>query len=465
MKRPLGCLTGTALLTAVASIVVTIVLAVATGNDIFSPGPLSADAGQAIGGVRSHAELAGRCDACHAEPWAMDRMGDRCLACHTAVASEISAGTGLHGLFGSGQCRDCHTDHQGPDGELTIADPAGFPHDRTGYALTAHAPGNAGGTFACGDCHPASLATFSETTCLECHQSGDPVAMTPHVATFGPACLSCHDGIDTYGAAFDHRTYPLEGGHEEAGCDGCHVGARNLFALRETSTDCIACHRADDIHEARLGEDCGACHAPTGWDGATIDHDLTRFKLTGRHGGTACLACHVDRQWTGIGTTCVACHGRDDPHAGRFGTDCGACHTTSDWDDVTFDHSRTSFPLTGAHRQAACQSCHGSGAFRDAPTACAACHSRPASHPGAFNGCAACHTTRAWLPASFDVAHRFSIRHGDARGVCSRCHPATWTDYTCAACHSRTKMAEHHKEIPGFSQTTCAVCHPTGRDD
>jgi hypothetical protein len=466
VQRPLGCLTATALLTAAVAALLIALVALLTGNGIFSPGRLNAEAGEPIGGVRAHSDLEARCEACHPAPWATERMADRCLACHAPVAAEFASSEGLHGLLAtSDSCRDCHTDHHGPSASLTLADPGDFPHERTGYVLTAHKLRTEGGTFACSDCHPASLTTMSQRTCLECHQRLDDTAMTVHVATFGATCLPCHDGRDTYGEAFDHRTWPLVGKHEGTACGSCHEGARDPLALRTTPTICIGCHRAEDVHDGRLGSACDECHQPSTWRDATIDHDRTRFKLTGEHREASCLECHVDRQWVGIGQTCAACHGSEDPHDGQFGRDCGACHRTSDWDDVTFDHARTAFPLTGAHRSAACQRCHLGGVFSGTPRTCAACHARPDTHLRRFSDCAACHTTRAWRPASFTVAHPFPINHRNADGVCSRCHPVSWAAYTCARCHPNGKMAEEHNDEPGYTPDGCLRCHPTGRKE
>jgi len=102
--------------------------------------------------------------------------------------------------------------------------------------------------------------------------------------------------------------------------------------------------------------------------------------------------------------------------------------------------------------------------FEGTPTACSACHGKPSTHePRAFSACASCHTTRAWRPADYDAPHAFPMSHRNADGVCSRCHPATWASYSCASCHSNATMDEHHKEVAGYSRTTCAKCHPTGR--
>src|SRR3970282_1235443 len=123
MNRPLGCLTGSALIAAVLAGVACLGAAAATGNGIFSPGDLSGDRGESrIGGVVSHTELETRCAACHPAIWSGNRMGDRCLACHTEVAQEIGSAEGLHGGLGApADLRDCHTDPLGVPDAVTPA--------------------------------------------------------------------------------------------------------------------------------------------------------------------------------------------------------------------------------------------------------------------------------------------------------------------------------------------------------
>ena len=464
MKRPLGCLTVTAVITALAATLLVLAAAAVTGNAIFSPGSLNAIvAAEPLGGVRSHADLEARCDACHPAPWEASRMADRCLACHAGVGAEMASGTGLHGLLtANGGCRACHTEHHGATASVTVADPVSFPHARTGFFLTAHPLRGQGGSFACADCHTVSLMAFADATCRACHQQLAPAKMTPHVEAFGERCLACHDGIDTYGARFAHLTWPLVGQHAQASCAACHAGARDLVALRDTSPACVSCHRSQDIHLGRLGTSCEQCHSAASWSGATIDHGRTSFPLTGLHSGVACALCHVNDQWTGLGTTCVACHAGDDAHQGRFGTDCGACHNTGGWTDVTFDHSVTGFVLTGAHATTTCQACHPGNAFAGTPTTCASCHARPPTHTSPFTSCGSCHTTKAWLPATFRASHSFPMAHGGAGGVCSTCHPSTWGAWTCVRCHSTSAMASAHSGISGYTTTGCVACHPTG---
>jgi hypothetical protein len=78
--------------------------------------------------------------------------------------------------------------------------------------------------------------------------------------------------------------------------------------------------------------------------------------------------------------------------------------------------------------------------------------------------CAACHTTTAWKPGSIaSITHTFPVTHQGSNSVCASCHTATWDTYSCAKCHSNTSMTSRHKSVSGFTLTTCAKCHPTGR--
>lgn len=438
--------------------------AAATGNAIFSPGELNAEKGQeARGGVRAHAELSRQCSSCHPGFWEGERMGDRCLACHTEVREEIETETGLHyGYASPANCRTCHTDHGGGTGGLTRESFPGFPHERTGYLLWAHDLQIEGGGFVCADCHPDSLHAFDEETCYACHLGLDPGYAVQHRATFGMECVACHDGVDSYGHAFDHQTgeFLLEGRHAEIQCVYCHAGAATLEILRGTPSACLACHERDDIHVGRLGTDCGECHGPSGWSGAELDHRRTRFPLTGRHLTAACETCHVDRQWTDLPMTCAGCHVEADVHDGQFTEDCSGCHTTSGWSQITFDHARTGFLLESGHGGLTCAACHAGGRFVDTPADCAGCHQRQDAHGGRFGtACGACHRPTTWGDATFDHdLSSFRLTGAHASAACESCHRGgefSGTPSSCAACHNRP--SSHGSAFGG----SCAGCHST----
>jgi hypothetical protein len=464
-RRPLGCLTGVALIFGAITVIVIAAAAIASANGIFAPGPLNAQAAAApLHGVSSHADLAGRCDACHAQAWSSERMADKCLACHDSIEQELAAATGLHGRFAtSGQCRGCHTDHGGATASLTVANPSSFPHEKTGFWLDAHPVGQQLGGFTCASCHQDSLSEFTASSCQACHQEEDPAYTAEHVDTFGTGCLNCHDGIDTYGEDFAHASWKLEGKHAGTSCAMCHAGATTLDELQDTSTACIACHADDDIHDGRLGSDCASCHTATAWEEEPddFDHDLTPFTLKGGHTEVACLACHVDRAWKGIGTACESCHAADDPHAGQFDQPCASCHTESDWKETSFDHATTRFKLVDAHAKPECATCHENGRFADTPTTCYACHKADDEHAGNVGKqCEACHVVTTWADTTFthDQAE-FHLTGAHTDALCVKCH-ASLTEYrgtptTCFACH---KDDDEHK---GAFGTDCASCHTT----
>ena len=474
MEKKLGCLTTSGLLAAVLTLVFVGGAVAARGGVIFSPGELNAQSGEmTLGGVASHAELSRECDACHVAPWHERTMADQCVSCHTEIANQIGDPNTLHGALmndGNTTCRVCHSEHNGPEAALTTMSTTDFPHDVVGFSLQAHAQQANGAPFACQDCHQKSLVEFDVAVCEECHQAINPDFTQFHTAAFGVACLDCHDGIDTYGADFDHNQFfPLEGAHASGACGGCHQVDRTVAEFRDTPQECYACHAEDDEHDGSFGQNCAVCHTPVDWEQATFDHSLSDFPLEGKHVDVECQVCHVDNVYKGTPQECYACHEKDDQHNGEFGTDCAACHTPVDWEQATFDHSRSDFPLDGAHVNVECAQCHQDNVFAGTPQQCEACHAEPAYHAGLFGAdCASCHSTAAWSPAQYDRLHTFPINHGESgRSACTVCHPDSLNIYTCYGCHEHTpsKIEREHREEGISNFTNCVECHPTGREE
>jgi len=465
--RPLGCMTFSALFFAAISAAVVALAIALSGGSIFSPGGLSGwtqpDSAKLVstGGVNSHAELAGRCDACHAPIWSGQKMGDRCVACHADVAQQSATGAGLHGKLdaNAATCLRCHTEHHGPDASTTLADPMVFPHDQTGFALTAHLRPAAKDPVGCRGCHTTSPSSYKAPDCVSCHTKLDAAKMATHTDTYGAACRNCHDGKDTYGHTFAHTTYALTGKHAGAACASCHKGSTTIAALRATSTTCATCHAKDDIHQGRLGQTCGSCHTPASWTGATLDHATqTTFALAGKHATAACETCHVNRQWTGLGTTCASCHAKDDPHQGKFGSDCASCHNPADWKDAKFDHGTTGFSLTQAHATVSCDKCHANNHFAGTPTNCAGCHASQDKHNGVLGtSCEGCHKPTKWSDNGFNhSAVAFKLVGAHAGVTCEKCHakaPPASTTTTCVGCHAAQDV---HK---GSMGSVCETCH------
>ena len=448
---------------AVAVLAVAVGLIFVTGQKVFSPGPLNAQASQtSLGGVTSHAELG--CAACHAAPWSSDTMADRCLKCHTDVAAELQAQGTVHYMAvmsdSTVTCRKgCHTEHKGAAASLVLT---GAEHeDPKGFSLKAHKTKTDGEIFKCLDCHTQSVDKFDVAVCLECHRTIDAVFGQKHLDAFGTQCLQCHDGIDTYGKAFDHNgvAFKLEGKHAGADCAACHTNARSIAQLKAAPQNCYACHRKDDKHQGTYSQDCSLCHNTVDWAQITVDHSKTSFPLTGKHVGLDCKQCHGDTYFD-TPTACYACHQKDDKHVGTYGTNCAQCHNTSDWTQATIDHSKTSYPLTGKHVTVACAACHLNNDYKGIPTACYACHQSADKHLGAYGtNCAQCHDTTDWGHAQIDhskTAYPLTGKHLTV--ACNACHINSvfkGTPTTCYACH---KANDTHAGVLGQN---CAECHNT----
>lgn len=404
--RRLPFLSPLALGAALATAVVVAAMWWLTGGGLASPGPLGGGTGDGVrrGGVSSHAGLDHRCGACHPAPWTAATTSDRCLACHDEIQAELAGADGLHAHFrATRSCLACHTEHRGRDGALTGIDAASFPHAATGFSLAAHRRTRAGCAFACADCHDQALTRWDEQRCETCHRAEQPALMTTHVAAWGADCRACHDGVDRFGAAFDHaRTrLALAGKHAALACQQCHPDVRRAAGFADAPERCVDCHRDDDAHRGRYGEDCGRCHGDAGWKPARFDHGTTAFPLTGAHVRATCAACHPDQRYQGTATACASCHPMPADHRGTFGDNCAGCHSTDTWARARFDHR---FPID-----------HGDG--RAVP--------------------------------------------------CKTCHPVDYRSYTCYGCHEHTidNIARKHRKEGIGDYRPCARCHPTGRED
>jgi hypothetical protein len=249
-------------------------------------------------------------------------------------------------------------------------------HPAAAYPLTP--PHDA---VACNGCHEQRRTRNAATSprragdCAACHDD-------PHAGQFnarGATCSDCHHPTHFTPARFgiaQHATaaFPLTGAHTAVACHRCHAPVPGERPLRFSSapTACADCH--GDAHRGQLGRDCAACHTTTSFHDRALpfDHGATGFALRGAHAHADCAACHPrtapDRDGhvfaPAAGRACADCH--EDPHLGQFrrdgarAADCAACHDEdSAFATVRFDHDRDSrFPLEGAHRGLACNSCH-----------------------------------------------------------------------------------------------------------
>ena len=265
-------------------------------------------------------------------------MGNRCEQCHTVKgwtpAAQISVARAFQPLPAAGRARDA--------------------------SLRKLPQGAANGVF-----------VGMSTECINCHRREFLTAQNPpHQASFPADCSMCHNMNSWLGATFNHALvahFPLTGAHATTPCTACHVGGN--FASAPTA--CISCHQADlqtatnpNHIAAGFSTDCSQCHNTTTWLTATFDHNAV-FPLTGAHAALACTQCHTGASFATAPLTCVGCHLTDynqttNPNHAQaaFPTDCSLCHSTIDWTGATFDHSKTTFPLTGAHVTTPCAPCH-----------------------------------------------------------------------------------------------------------
>ena len=415
-------------------------------EQLVNPGPLAT----------AHAKLEANCNSCHT-PFSRQTQNSLCLDCHKPVATDLAVHSGFHGLnpqVASSQCRRCHTDHKGRDGDILFFDAPLFDHALSVFALKGAHVG-----LACVSCHVAK-AKFREApaACKACHTKDDP-----HKGELGPSCEACHTADNwRKAAAFDHRktALPLTGAHAQAECRSCHAGAQ----YTGLSTTCAGCHEADDIHRGMFGAKCQDCHSAEAWNQVQFDHDRTKFPLRAAHRKVSCDGCHsADPAKDNLPVTCIGCHHKDDIHRGSFGPNCVSCHSETTWAQASnFDHDKTSFPLIGSHRSVACADCHKSNDFKAAPRFCQHCH-HDTFHKGRLGpDCASCHSPNGWLHWHFDHAAqtRFPLTGAHAGLDCHACHSQSVTgkpvlDALCVACHRKDDV---HR---GAFGQNCERCHST----
>ena len=371
----------------------------------------------------------------NAKQWAAQDMRfdgtGSCASCHAPESSKLLAAP--HQSIG---CQSCH----GPLLDHTTA-------------ATAAATSGSGVVLAA-----AVIATPTEEACLRCHQAvlGRPGTLKQIVTSqhYVTQCLECHDPHNSIANRPPVVQHPLD----------------NLPA-------CLTCHGADGFKSRNerhpsgtlTDQECLACHAAgRGPDAGSFKH--TGFPLVGKHQGATCSACHADMSslaaFKATPTECVACHKQVEPHNGSFGTVCSSCHSPDGWNQITFDHTTTAFPLVGKHTSAACSSCHtdttSMAAMRATPTQCVACHKQVEPHNGAFGtSCADCHNPAGWSDVKIDHDKTGFALVGQHVGVaCTACHKGgvfAGTSPTCSSCHERPT---NHESNFGNS---CASCHtPNG---
>lgn len=269
-------------------------------------------------------------------------------------------------------------------------------------------------------------------------------------------------------------------------CLTCHtplarrLRARRGFHGRLAEQNCAECHQ----------EHIGANADIVRLDTASFRHEeRTGFPLRGAHADATCRACHraervvaadvrayapspafLAETFLGLATSCEGCHLRESPHEEAINRmPCERCHEERAWSNVErFDHDRSEYPLTGAHRTVGCEQCHErSGKLQlkgVAHASCSHCHRDP--HAGRFGeGCAGCHQTTGWqrvpaaqVAARFDHARtRFPLRGAHATAKCEACHDRARARRP--AIRIAFRAGSESATFPAPAVSGCGSCH------
>ncbi len=265
-------------------------------------------------------------------------------------------------------------------------------------------------------------------------------------------------------------------------CNQCHVH----FDKLNQSPLCLDCHEkiAEDL-ETKTGfhshlkpeqsQNCNSCHTDhqgreadiVGLDKDHFDHRLTDFELDGEHQKVSCESCHKRSKVTSLDEDnigyriskreCVDCHA--DVHDGKQGEQCSDCHNEKSWQQNSFEHDKTDFPLLGEHKQLSCESCHSNQEFEKGRTECVSCHLGKDKHLGLFGTeCKDCHQEKGWSKTRFDHFRdaNFRLKHQHKEISCEGCHrtglPLELPNQ-CVDCH---KVDDAHQ---GANGDDCSQCH------
>ncbi len=463
------------------------------------------------------------------EPQFWGKVGS-CLACHKKDDIHF-----FERKFKGKECSTCHVTESWKKVEK-------FDHKvESGYALVGdHAQ------LKCNKCHVSEGKNniryqwpgLKTQKCLSCHKDQHGANFSPRFR--GGECTQCHTQTEWKLTPFKHEVtgFVLQGKHAQIQCVDCHKSgnqgkALENFSFKGLQKTCSGCHGdfhgyGSEVADKISGslQNCLTCHSDLSWKGdLKFDHgSQTRFPITGKHVKNTCFDCHKPKGGDALKTkpntvrnyffktipakTCETCHKSHHPasfHKRFKNVPCQQCHTTEGWDVQNMQgqiasnpafHSKTRFPLTGAHQKLPCKLCHvvnGQEKYKfpsQAKNFCVDCHATP--HKNQFSDaslekpCSACHTTIKFDPRpTFDhdtTSFRLLGKHKTVEN-CWKCHVPTKQNIPnlkvqkpahqfkfnrtvdanlCANCHVSVHKKQFKEE---YLKRSCAACHnPAGFD-
>ncbi len=410
------------------------------------------------------------CVSCHAEYGILNfrTAGVNCYDCHAANFTSTTSPSHVAAGF-SRDCQECHKVTATSWTQGTYASHSFFPLEQ-------------GHRVECFSCHRKDTFKGLSRECYACHRQNYEATKIPDhkKLNFATQCQGCHSIAGWKPAAFDHNTtgFVLAGAHRTVDCAGCHSNG-----TANTPKVCDGCHLADiskpvnPNHKlANFPKVCDQCHNVNAWKPASFNHAATNFPLTGQHVAVTCNQCHTV-QYAGTAKDCYSCHVNDNGistnpkhNMGNFPKLCEQCHTTNGWKPTLFNHSMTSYPLTGKHQTVLCNNCHTS-VYAGTSVVCKNCHQADISKPvnplhtlGNFpQSCEQCHSPSGWIPSSFNHAStNFQLVGRHITVPCNNCHVTQYsgTAKDCYQCHlTDYNGAQNPNHKSGGYPTDCSMCH------
>lgn len=237
---------------------------------------------------------------------------------------------------------------------------------------------------------------------------------------------------------------------------------------------------SQDNPHGEISVPCHTCHTTESWkldlSSLQFDHAKTPFPLVGQHLTLPCRQCHASLKFSEAPGRCASCH--EDIHRGELGLACDRCHTPQSWliADMPRRHAQTRFPLTGMHRNAACEQCHlfqQKHQYVGLSVECYSCHKKdyqatvaPAHVTSGINtDCVMCHSTQAisWGGSFKHAETGFPLAGAHAATACGFCHQGgrfRGTSRDCYGCHQPDyAAATNPAHVPAGFGTNCVQCH------